>query len=324
MIQINSKSTNIFHPLTLWRTELSLPVNVPSHQHLVRTSSLSPAAQQRSPSAAWSDPLRQYLLSPPGSSTFSLSLHQSCRHVVKTWTNHSFGAHLHNMSLTNGRLRVPQDGRYYLYSQVRARNAGVTVRKRRTWRTDYLFLPIKLLKDLRMFWNIFLLWCHKGHWKSLKPLWGFVWTVFGSAPECLVAKHEQQSDTLSTKLKLTAVQLAANTRLKVSLTSQWKPGGFPVLTASTPPSVLLDQVVVLCPPAGLFPLSVPGGRRRRSAQRQPSAGAVRLQEDLLPQSHTGESLTESPALTRSGSLSPFRIQKKQFGCGEHIMGWLWL
>ncbi|XP_072232187.1 TNF superfamily member 10, like [Leuresthes tenuis] len=45
-------------------------------------------------------------------------LHQSCRHVVHSWANQSFGAHLHNMTLTNGRLRVPQDGRYYLYSQV--------------------------------------------------------------------------------------------------------------------------------------------------------------------------------------------------------------
>ncbi|XP_015255215.1 TNF superfamily member 10, like isoform X2 [Cyprinodon tularosa] len=59
-----------------------------------------------------------------GSQGFSLnqntksSLHQSCRHVVRSWANQSFGAHLHNMTLTNGRLRVPQDGRYYLYSQV--------------------------------------------------------------------------------------------------------------------------------------------------------------------------------------------------------------
>ncbi|XP_061769482.1 TNF superfamily member 10, like isoform X1 [Nerophis ophidion] len=45
-------------------------------------------------------------------------LHQSCRHVVRSWANQSLGAHLHNMTLTNGRLRVPQDGRYYLYSQV--------------------------------------------------------------------------------------------------------------------------------------------------------------------------------------------------------------
>uniref|UniRef100_A0A4W5MLX8 Tumor necrosis factor ligand superfamily member 10 n=1 Tax=Hucho hucho TaxID=62062 RepID=A0A4W5MLX8_9TELE len=45
-------------------------------------------------------------------------LHQSCRHLVRSWTNQSFGAHLHNMTLANGRLRVPQDGRYYMYSQV--------------------------------------------------------------------------------------------------------------------------------------------------------------------------------------------------------------
>uniref|UniRef100_A0A8C1JE40 Tumor necrosis factor ligand superfamily member 10 n=1 Tax=Cyprinus carpio TaxID=7962 RepID=A0A8C1JE40_CYPCA len=45
-------------------------------------------------------------------------LHQSCRHPVRSWANQSFGAHLHNMTLANGRLRVPQGGRYYLYSQV--------------------------------------------------------------------------------------------------------------------------------------------------------------------------------------------------------------
>ncbi|XP_056156825.1 TNF superfamily member 10, like [Lampris incognitus] len=53
----------------------------------------------------------QYPIPSPG-------LHQSCRHVVRTWANQSFGAHLHNMTLSNGKLRVPQDGRYYLYSQV--------------------------------------------------------------------------------------------------------------------------------------------------------------------------------------------------------------
>lgn len=45
-------------------------------------------------------------------------LHQSCRHPVRTWGNGSFGAHLRNMTLSNGRLRVPMDGRYYLYAQV--------------------------------------------------------------------------------------------------------------------------------------------------------------------------------------------------------------
>ncbi|RVE60353.1 hypothetical protein OJAV_G00180030 [Oryzias javanicus] len=50
--------------------------------------------------------------------TISPGLHQSCRHMVRSWANQSFGAHLHNMTLSNGKLRVPQDGRYYLYSQV--------------------------------------------------------------------------------------------------------------------------------------------------------------------------------------------------------------
>ncbi|XP_069375262.1 TNF superfamily member 10, like [Paralichthys olivaceus] len=56
--------------------------------------------------------------SPPVGSSPYLGLHQSCRHVVRSWANQSFGAHLHNMTLSNGKLRVPQDGRYYLYSQV--------------------------------------------------------------------------------------------------------------------------------------------------------------------------------------------------------------
>ncbi|XP_035264623.1 tumor necrosis factor ligand superfamily member 10-like [Anguilla anguilla] len=45
-------------------------------------------------------------------------LHQSCRHPVRSWGTQSFGAHLHNMTLVNGHLRVPLDGRYFLYSQV--------------------------------------------------------------------------------------------------------------------------------------------------------------------------------------------------------------
>lgn len=60
-------------------------------------------------------------LSPTGYPPYPIptpGLHQSCRHVVRSWANQSFGAHLHNMTLSNGKLRVPQDGRYYLYSQV--------------------------------------------------------------------------------------------------------------------------------------------------------------------------------------------------------------
>uniref|UniRef100_A0A9J8CW76 Tumor necrosis factor ligand superfamily member 10 n=1 Tax=Cyprinus carpio carpio TaxID=630221 RepID=A0A9J8CW76_CYPCA len=45
-------------------------------------------------------------------------LHQSCRHPVRSWGNQSFGSHLHNMTVSNGRLRIPRAGRYYLYGQV--------------------------------------------------------------------------------------------------------------------------------------------------------------------------------------------------------------
>ena len=69
---------------------------------------------------ALADPAR-FSCPPTGFPSFPTpapGLHQSCRHVVRSWANQSFGAHLHNMTLTNGKLRVPQDGRYYLYSQV--------------------------------------------------------------------------------------------------------------------------------------------------------------------------------------------------------------
>ncbi|XP_055036493.1 tumor necrosis factor (ligand) superfamily, member 10 like 3 [Misgurnus anguillicaudatus] len=45
-------------------------------------------------------------------------LHQSCRHPVRSWGNQSFGSHLHNMTVSDGRLRIPRAGRYYLYGQV--------------------------------------------------------------------------------------------------------------------------------------------------------------------------------------------------------------
>lgn len=129
---------------------------------------------------ALANPTR-YSSTPTGFPSFpspTPGLHQSCRHVVRSWANQSFGAHLHNMTLTNGKLRVPQDGRYYLYSQV-----GSLIRP-----------PLQ--------------------------------------------------------------------------------EGWPPLTR-------------LCPLSGLFPLPVPSGERGRPAQREPPAGSVRLQEDVLPQPHPG-------------------------------------
>ncbi|XP_066570945.1 TNF superfamily member 10, like [Amia ocellicauda] len=83
-------------------------------------------------------------------------LHQSCRHPINAWDSRSFGAHVHNMSLNEGRLRVPQDGRYYLYSQVYFRYPSPSDQERTTShqlvqclykKTSYL-RPIQLLKGV--------------------------------------------------------------------------------------------------------------------------------------------------------------------------------
>ncbi|RXM92665.1 Tumor necrosis factor ligand superfamily member 10 [Acipenser ruthenus] len=54
----------------------------------------------------------------PHDESQSNDLHQSCRHPIRNWDTGSFGSHIHNMSLSEGWLKVPRDGRYYLYSQV--------------------------------------------------------------------------------------------------------------------------------------------------------------------------------------------------------------
>ncbi|KAL7853805.1 hypothetical protein AOLI_G00206490 [Acnodon oligacanthus] len=61
--------------------------------------------------------LRDSGLQGPISLTPQAELHQSCRHPVRSWGNQSFGSHLHNMTISNGRLRIPKAGRYYLYAQ---------------------------------------------------------------------------------------------------------------------------------------------------------------------------------------------------------------
>ncbi|KAL0189305.1 hypothetical protein M9458_016404, partial [Cirrhinus mrigala] len=73
-------------------------------------------------------------------------LNQTCTSPAATL----FGAHLHNMTLTNGRLRVPQDGRYYLYSQVYFRYPSPSEGDQNSCiykKTSYL-RPIQLLKGV--------------------------------------------------------------------------------------------------------------------------------------------------------------------------------
>ncbi|KAJ8405836.1 hypothetical protein AAFF_G00312730 [Aldrovandia affinis] len=81
-----------------------------------RTNHISPSTTTPRPSAHLT--LRDSGLQGSAFIAPQPDLHQSCRHPLRSWTNQSSGAHLHNMSLSNGRLRVPRDGRYYLYSQV--------------------------------------------------------------------------------------------------------------------------------------------------------------------------------------------------------------
>ncbi|XP_059382554.1 tumor necrosis factor ligand superfamily member 10-like [Carassius carassius] len=84
-------------------------VAIPPRTKLLTTGSPRPSAHLT---------LRDSGLQGTTSLTPQTDLHQSCRHPVRSWGNQSFGSHLHNMTVSNGRLRIPRAGRYYLYGQV--------------------------------------------------------------------------------------------------------------------------------------------------------------------------------------------------------------
>ncbi|NXF12064.1 TNF10 factor, partial [Smithornis capensis] len=54
------------------------------------------------------------------------NLSQSCRHAIARWEHSTLHSHLHNLTYRDGRLRVEQPGKYYVYSQIyfRYRSAG--------------------------------------------------------------------------------------------------------------------------------------------------------------------------------------------------------
>ncbi|KAM8898515.1 TNF superfamily member 10, like [Spinachia spinachia] len=118
---------NILHNKTCCPEDVQVTENIISKQTFIEartmTHSFNNSGSKFTTSPA-QRPSAHLTLRDTGSQGFprdpipAAGLHQSCRHVVRTWANQSFGAHMHNMSLTNGRLRVPRDGRYYLYSQV--------------------------------------------------------------------------------------------------------------------------------------------------------------------------------------------------------------
>ncbi|KAM4662384.1 tumor necrosis factor ligand superfamily member 10-like isoform 2-T2 [Discoglossus pictus] len=43
---------------------------------------------------------------------------QSCRHPIRNWDSRSTLSHAQNMSYENGCLKILQDGKYYIYSQI--------------------------------------------------------------------------------------------------------------------------------------------------------------------------------------------------------------
>ncbi|NWH57403.1 TNF10 factor, partial [Geococcyx californianus] len=84
------------------------------------------------------------------------NLSQSCRHAIARWEDSTIHSHLQNITYQDGRLRVNQAGKYYVYSQIYFRypSAGVSTGlsvpqlvQCINWKTSYS-QPILLLKGV--------------------------------------------------------------------------------------------------------------------------------------------------------------------------------
>ncbi|NXL67319.1 TNF10 factor, partial [Chordeiles acutipennis] len=84
------------------------------------------------------------------------NLSQSCRHAIARWEDSTIHSHLQNITYRDGRLRVNQAGKYYVYSQIYFRypsdgaSAHVSVPQLVqciNWKTSYS-QPILLLKGV--------------------------------------------------------------------------------------------------------------------------------------------------------------------------------
>lgn len=91
-----------------------------------------------------------------GSSRRFGNLSQSCRHAITRWEDSTIHSHLQNITYRDGRLRVNQVGKYYVYSQIYFRysrdGAGARVSVPQlvqciNWKTSYS-QPILLLKGV--------------------------------------------------------------------------------------------------------------------------------------------------------------------------------
>ncbi|NWU51591.1 TNF10 factor, partial [Dromas ardeola] len=100
--------------------------------------------------------LRPQSLAQGGNSKRFGNLSQSCRHAIARWEDSTIHSHLQNITYRDGRLRVNQAGKYYIYSQIYFRypsdRAGARVSVPQlvqciNWKTSYS-QPILLLKGV--------------------------------------------------------------------------------------------------------------------------------------------------------------------------------
>ncbi|NXS42902.1 TNF10 factor, partial [Balaeniceps rex] len=100
--------------------------------------------------------LRPQSLAQDGNSKRFGNLSQSCRHAIARWEDSTIHSHLQNITYRDGRLRVNQAGKYYVYAQIYFRypsdgaSARVSVPQLVqciNWKTSYS-QPILLLKGV--------------------------------------------------------------------------------------------------------------------------------------------------------------------------------
>ncbi|XP_033919714.1 tumor necrosis factor ligand superfamily member 10-like [Melopsittacus undulatus] len=100
--------------------------------------------------------LRPQSLAQDGNSRRFGNLSQSCRHAIARWEDSTIHSHLQNITYQDGRLRVNQAGKYYVYSQIYFRYASDVAGTQGSvpqlvqcinWKTSYS-QPILLLKGV--------------------------------------------------------------------------------------------------------------------------------------------------------------------------------
>ncbi|NWW53796.1 TNF10 factor, partial [Pedionomus torquatus] len=125
-----------------------------SHVNASEGQQVPPKATSSKPSAHLT--LRPQSLAQGGNSKRFGNLSQSCRHAIARWEDSTIYSHLQNITYRDGRLRVNQAGKYYVYSQIYfrypsdgggARLAVPQLVQCINWKTSYS-QPILLLKGV--------------------------------------------------------------------------------------------------------------------------------------------------------------------------------